>query len=121
MTDVPISFSFGDFQKAAKKQIDDTTKEQQEGIDMRLKRLAEYEEWSDYEALMNDRIEALKALIDPENQQSIVFPTDTSDTVGIKYQAVSFAIGQLRSAIQIPSLVKKGLDIQENAEAKSTK
>jgi hypothetical protein len=60
-----------------------------------------------FKELVEERIEFLKNLVDPESKASLIDISDTPDRIGIKYLIISFAIYQLRQMINLPEIINE--------------
>jgi len=60
-----------------------------------------------FKELVEERIEFLKNLVDPESKASLIDINDTPERIGMKYLIISFAIYQLRQMISLPEIINE--------------
>lgn len=100
-----------------KKFIEDVNKKVEEvevdNTDRGLLELFATNGWKVFKEVVDARIELLKAMIDPERGESVIDNDDSPAVIGQKYLIISFAIYQLRRALEIPEAVRGAETVNE--------
>jgi len=80
--------------------------EKAEKEDKQIVELLSSQAFEKFKALVEERIEFLKNMVDPDSKQSLIDVSDTPERIGTKYLIVSFAIDQLRKMISLPETIQ---------------
>jgi len=81
--------------------------------DNTLVNLKSYDGWQTFNKIIEGRIERLKSLIDPDSGTLLADTNGDPSRIGITYLVVSFAVYQLRLALNLPNAVVEAQRLDE--------